>query len=195
MTLIGNPYANTPAGTLRKINEAWRRDPTFGCTTKYPDFYSSTANWIHGSRYTCPEAGQAESITAYIKQYSTVTPHIKYALFKDDPSYYYPLIGYTEEWLLTSGWDDWKTLNIVSGGALEAADYWLMTWGDAIFQFYYTYANNYMRFYTNAYTYDAWPDPIVGSRTSGHNSIYCTYSVPPPVERRLQMDGLVLVAT
>lgn len=181
--MVRNPYANTPAGVLRKLNEKWREnplDPTFGYTEKFPDGTFSIANWMHGARCTCPEAGQAESITAYIKQSSTYTPHIKCALYKDVPGYIYPLIGYTEEWLLTSGWDAWKTFNIISGGTLENADYWLMTWGDATFIYYFRNINSYMRFYTGAYTYDAWPDTIVGTRTSGHNSIYCTYT-PAPV--------------
>lgn len=136
---------------------------------------------IEGSKFQCPTAGQALSITAYLKQFSSYTPQIKYGIYKySDAS----LIGYTETWTMTSGWDGEKTLNIASGGALEAeTDYVLV----------YMIEDNYICTYNNdiggsvrwykEFTWDDFPNPIVDYAEYTRNiSIYCTYEegAPPP---------------
>ena len=148
-------------------------DPTFGYTTKGANQALTPGNRIFASWYTCPENGQANSITVYLKQYSSYTPKIKCAIYrKSDGS----LIGYTEEWQLTSGWDGWRTFSIISGGNLQAGtDYWLAMWGN---EFYYRYYDSVSdKGCQKSATYNDWPDPLTGiTTTDNKNSIYCTYT-------------------
>ncbi|GAI14707.1 unnamed protein product, partial [marine sediment metagenome] len=84
----------------------FRLDPNFGYETKGGTEWSLAANFIIGSKYTCTEAGTATSITAYLKQKNTLTPKVKFGIYKSSDK---SLVGYTEEWTVTSAWDDWKT--------------------------------------------------------------------------------------
>lgn len=154
--------------------------PNFGNETKETE-QDASYDYIIGSWYPCPEEGNAESITVYLKQYGTDTPKVKCAIYKKSDN---SLVGYTEEWTLTAGWDDWKTFNIVWGGALEATDYYLVFWASTL--------PNKIKYCadllsgkgaTQNVAYNSFPNPWEPSTTNKKISIYCTYSTEGPPEK------------
>ena len=148
-------------------------DPTFGYETKGGTAEQGGKNALCGSWFTCPESGTAESITLYVEQYFAATPHIKCAIYKKADG---SLVGHTEEWQLTSGYDDWKTFNIISGGNLQGnVDYWLMFWQDSLI---WTYTDSETeKGACKSVTYNGWPDPLTGLNIYDRKySIYCTYT-------------------
>jgi hypothetical protein len=128
------------------------------------------SNYLRGTEFTCPQAGSAQSITAYIDQ--SATGKIRFAIYKSSDD---SLVGYTEEGTdLPTGW---QTLDIVSGGSLEAADYYLVAWANAAYKV--AKATEVGGAYC-AYDYDEHsgipPNPWTKSSASAYFSIYCTYS-------------------
>lgn len=154
-SVFGNPH--DPPGTFG--NEV------VGALAAYTD-------GIDGSWFTCPpDAGKAVSITARLVQYDTLTPKVKYALYnKFDNS----LVGYTEEWTLTNGWADWKTLNIISGGTLAPIDYWLVIFKSEYILLAYKTETDKGAWQDVAY--NNFPDPWSPTLVDEKLSIYCTYS-------------------
>lgn len=168
-----------PRFTPRNLNRL--ADPNFGYETKGPSNERTMTDYIWGSFFPCPQTGIGQSITVYIKQYESCTPKIKCAIYeKLEVGPTGPLIGYTEEWQLTSGWDDWKAFNIVYGGELEADTvYFLVFWSDDSFTFYYITVG--YQGGVDFKTYNSFPDPWSGDVPVGVMiSIYCSYTVPPP---------------
>jgi len=127
------------------------------------------SNFLRGTKFTCSEAGTAQSITAYID--TSATGKILFAIYKSSDS---SLVGYTEEGTdLPTGW---QTLDIVAGGTLEATDYYIVSWANAGYKVRYksqTYAGAYM---SKTYTGTP-PDPWSKTLGSYMFSIYCTYSI------------------
>jgi len=167
-------------------------DPNFGYEVKGGTLTLMAGNYIHGSKYPCPETGTAQSITAYLRQYSVYKPKISFAIYRVSDG---ALTGYTEEWTLTAGWDDWKTLNIVSGGALEATDYWLVVWkNEHVYGAYDAGAAGQFGYAAETYNYPSWPDPWspVGYE-AWKLSIYCTYTVPVVAGVKAMYGGLYFV--
>jgi len=188
--LLREDKVSTPSAKLREINRKWRdNDPNFGYETVGADLYTAY-NYIRGCKVTCGGTGVMQSITAYVKQYNTGTPRIKYALYDDNGTsslgtagYPGTLLDYTVEWTLTAGWDNWKTLACVVGYTVAAKDYWLMMWaGDA--------GVNFKRLIIarvgcdKSLTYNSWPNPLTltGEKSEDY-SIYGSYGVvlPTPV--------------
>jgi hypothetical protein len=191
--LVENKLERNPSKILNILNRDWRKwvkpacmfdggglDPTFGKEVKgLTEAYEGSHTEITGSWFSCPEAGTATSITVYIKQYSTTTPKIKCAIYRLSDGV---LIARTEEWTVTSGWNDWKTFNVIWGGTLTATDYILVFWpsGSAAY-FYYDDDTNRGRY--KAYeVYNNFPDPWSPFTDNHIFSIYCTYTAaaPPP---------------
>jgi hypothetical protein len=158
-----------------------------GATELYP-----SGNYLRACRFYCPNAGRAVSITMYAKQYSTYTPKIKYALYSDNNGVPASLVGYTEEWTLTSGWDGWKTLNIISGGVLSPAYYWI-TWFANNNAYQYYDAGDTNQYYYVAYTYDSFPStmPTGGTYSDRKYSRYCTYIYTQTVSEALGLTDSV----
>jgi len=150
---------------------------TFGYTTIGASQTSIVGNQLRATKFTCPKSGQADSITVYIKSYG-YNPKIKCAIYADNDDYPENLVGYTEEWTLTSGWDGWKTFNIVSGGQLQAnMVYWLVYWANNYAYLKYDSGDSGQHVYKTV-TYDGFPDPFPsgGGKKAQVYSIYCTYT-------------------
>jgi len=144
----------------------------FGYKTKGAGTHSN-ADRIIGSKFTCPENGTAESITAYILA-GAGTP-VKFGIYKDSDN---SRVGYTEEWITTALYNDWKTLNIVSGGTLvQNTDYFLVWWRDTTGSATFYYDTGVTRGYQNI-AYNGFPNPWEPTKTdnSWKFSIYCTYT-------------------
>ncbi|MEM2281388.1 MAG: hypothetical protein QXZ68_05305 [Candidatus Bathyarchaeia archaeon] len=150
------------------------------------------ANYLTACKFLCPENGQAESITVYLKQYLNSTPRVKCGIYIDNNGYPGALVGYTEEWTLTSGWDDWKTLNIVSGGELQANTYyWLVLFNsDYVYRYYDPGETN--QYIYKSYTYSDFPNPFPsdGTYQARKLSIYCTYTPSAGIIKQWSQTGI-----
>jgi len=103
------------------------------------------------------------------------TPKIKFGIYEKTGDKTGSLVDYTEEWILTEGWDGWKTLNIVGGASLSATDYWLVIWQDNGLKVYYDTATDKGAY--KAETYDGFPTPVTFlGWYYGNFSVYCTYT-------------------
>lgn len=148
--------------------------PNFGYETKGTSTANGGGDYIRGSWFSCSESGTATSITVYLKQYSTNTPKIKCAIYKKSDD---SLVGYTEEWTMTSDWDDWKTFNIVWGGDLTAQDYYIVFWvSDYALKATYYYVNEADKSAIDSHTYNGFPNPWYPNVAGMKISIYCTYT-------------------
>ena len=162
---------------------------TFGQTSKGTASDSLPGDTIRGSAFTCPEGGVAESITVYLEQRFAKTPKVKCALYKESDD---SLVAYTEEWTLTSGWDDWKTFNIVWGGTLENIAYWIVVWADdqvTLKRFLLAGQDAW-----DAHPYNSWPEPLVPTEGTWEYSIYCTYSTAVVHEKEIT-EGIAMGET
>jgi hypothetical protein len=166
-------------------------DPNFGYETKGGTSANLGSNTLRATKFYCSESGQAQSITVYIKQYSTQTPKIKCAIYADNNGYPGALVGYTEEWTLTSGWDGWKTFNIVSGGSLSPGYYWLVFFSNGVATYYYD-AGDTNQFVAASQTYDGFPDtyPSGGTYYARKYSIYCTYTTAAIIKSWTQIGNV-----
>jgi hypothetical protein len=148
-------------------------DPTFGYTTK-GGASTTLANYIKGS-WATGVAGTAQSITAYL-MYSAAS-NIKYALYTKTGSLTGSKVEQTEAWALTSGWDNWKTLNLVTNQTISAVDYWLFLWhGGATYVYRDSAASGKSGYYSSSYT-GTYPATISLTAQSYIYSIYCNYTV------------------
>lgn len=143
---------------------------TAGTVTEYDDFLTSIFESIG--------AGTIASMSAYVEEYNDSYPVLGYAIYKDSDK---SLIGNTETWVVTEGWSNWKTLDIISGGTVAATtDYWLgvhpengwiaLYWDDL------ASAGN------RAVNINKWPDPITlgGGYSNRKFSVYATYTPAAP---------------
>jgi len=150
----------------------------FGKTDKGPQSLATAGDVIKGSWFTCPKEGQALSISLYLKQHTSYLPKIKCAIYALSTLYPTTLIGYTQEWTLTSGWDNWKTFNIVTGGSLQTnTKYWLVFWTDNLTYVYVTPYSGDRTIIGPTTNYDGFPNPFPdgGNYNDKLISIYCTY--------------------
>lgn len=132
---------------------------------------AQTSDNIICAPYACPASGTATSITAYLKELNAGAK-VKFAIYKvSDDS----LVAYSDEWTITSGYDNWKTLNIAWGGALVATDYYLGLWFDT--GTYYYHAGATIASVYDSEAYDGFPNPLVPTAWADRDiSVYCTYT-------------------
>ena len=131
---------------------------------------------LWGSFFECPNSGMAISMNVYLKQVETRTPRIKCAIYSDSGGVPNSLIGYTEEWILTSGFEGWKTLNFISGGNLVPGDiYWLIVWADDYF-YGRTFTGLTHQLVVAGKAYNSFPVTFpAGSFNNNKALIYCAY--------------------
>lgn len=174
------------AGTLTiTIDLAWLNsavypvsiDPNFGYETKGATAWTgANVNRIAGS-WATGAVGTITSITAYYLQYLNYLPKRKHALYEKTGALTgnYIANSGTEEWTITSGWNNWKTLNVASPPTISAIDYWIAIWGVSQPTLYMDSATGKTGYET--YTYDGWPATITQLNLNYIVSIYCTYTV------------------
>lgn len=80
------------------------------------------------NRFFFDKSGQVESITFYIREKYNYNPEIMYAVYDDNTEGASPrpksLLGYTENWVVTSQYDGWKTLDTVGACEIPSAGYY-----------------------------------------------------------------------
>ncbi len=150
----------------------------FGYQDKGPSVVGLTAGIIFGCRpFACPSAGIATSISVYLEQWGA-TPKVKCAIYKDSDD---SLVGVTEEWTLTGGWDGWKTLDFIGLVPLIATDYILAIWVDNNVKTYKLDPASGVHIAGDNDPYDGvFPDPCPWSfgktwQSNEKISIFCTY--------------------
>lgn len=160
--------------------------PIFGYNVKGATQATLSGNQLRATRYYCPDAGRAVSITQYLGYYTT-TPYVKFALYSDNNGAPANLVGYTEEWQITSGWDGWKTLNIISGGVLSPGYYWITWFASSGYTYGYHDTGVTNQNYYVACTYGAFPStmPTGGTYSTAKYSRYCTYIYTQTVSEAL----------
>jgi len=150
------------------------------------NYYALDVAEIFANKFTCTYEGNASTITVYLAQYGANNPIIKTALYTDNETNNIPnsLLGATDEWTITDGWDGWKTFNLTSEVPVNATtDYWIAIWGNNVGAEYryqvYGKINPGVgdgRDKTGL-TYDGFPDPYPtdATYTDDEMSIYVTY--------------------
>ncbi len=153
----------------------------FGYENKAETSWSILENNIRGSHFIAPENGEIIAITMCLKQKLAYTPAVAYAIYHLPDNV---LIGYTESWVLGSGWDDWKLLPIVWGYSdnkamvVEGEDYLLAGWfSDKVSAYAFDDINpENSRYLLLTYNYPNFPDPIVGLSVGDKRyNIYASY--------------------
>lgn len=81
-----------------------------------------------GHTYSPAQNGTLDSITAYLVQNGAYLPHLRFGLYDSSDD---SLVGETEEWQLTTGWDGWKTLNVSGSPAIFSAKSYYFAIGEA----------------------------------------------------------------
>ena len=157
-------------------------DPTFGYESKGSSSHSTASNVIWGTQFTCPESGTVDSMTAYLYGNAASSVAVEFGLYEATSPYEHT--GHTQEGSITSGYDDWMTLNADGNIDLTAQDYLLCIWpaGPVATIYYDTGASSYY----DPESYDGiWPANHAHNAWGGQKlSVYCTYSTgaPPPAK-------------
>ena len=196
----GELSVDDQAGTLEiTIKEDWLDravypvliDPNFGYETKGSQSDLAQNYLLWGTKFTCPESGTAQSITAYVKVSFATIRHWRYGLYTDSDGSPNAFCRETEE-ASEGNFDDWKTLDLTSTYDLSNAAYWLEVWASTTnaVRFYRDTGDANQGMYNNGQSYHDWPDP---QSANGYNyqklSIYCTYTTAGATEKNSSDTG------
>jgi len=160
----------------------------FGYKTEDGNSWQSCENEISGSPATCPEKGEADSITAYVNV-SDVQKRSKCALYKiteTDGVFTYSYVGETEEKTLPESppppdLTGWVTYNFTEPKPqLEAgAQYLIVMWGESGDGYNHVWRKlnagaDLQR--SDLETYNAFPESLEVSTANNQLILYCTYT-------------------
>jgi len=184
-----------PKAKIHNLNEGL--DPNFGYETKGTSESQFSGEALRATKFTCPENGVANSLTAYLKYYAAC--NIKFGIYTDNAGYPDALVDYTAAWAITSGWDNWKTLTLTLQASLTANTvYWLVMFNDSGTVLAYYVAGGTNQYTVKAQAWNGFPAtfPAGGTQLARQYSIYCTYTAgapPPPTVKQPLMDGFVYI--
>lgn len=143
--------------------------------------YQTNNDRVTGSVFTCPSAGTADSITAYVC-HTAGTVHMKCAIYKHSDL---SLVGATEEK------DDgdiggcppahpgsWLTFNFSDPKPSLAAstEYILVCWGDASVGYVHYHEGTTDQGHYDSEAYNGFPNPMDPTHEDREYCIYCTYT-------------------
>ena len=158
--------------------------PIFGHNAVAGDESEQCQNIINGSVFTCPDAGEAQSITAYVQVVGAGNRDIKCAIYRHDTLALVPNGG-TDVWNTNTWGPGWHTFNFSAPKPILAAmDYILVMWSAP----QPTYSGLYwdpgngpdpgQQGHRDDRVFGAWPDPIViDSHNTRKYCIYATYNL------------------
>lgn len=153
--------------------------------TEAEETFVSISDAIFGGYATCPETGQAQSITVYLNLWTAGFDTVKCAIYKaSDKSF----IAETEE-SDAGGPVGWYSFNFTDyKPPLFNEEYILVTWADGLVQGAYGASAGDKILFNHAKVYDSFPDPIVGTDSEDYVwSIYCSY-IPGEPEYGVEYD-------
>ncbi len=146
---------------------------TFGYTTKGGGYSVTFYNdYIRGAVDTPSESGTGDSVVVYLRAYGSTASKVKCAVYRVSDS---ALLGYTEQWTVTSGWDDWKTLNFTSVPDISTVPLIPVAWADGWVYGYYDSGSEGDGKYDRE-SYGAWPNPASFTDFTSIPSVYCEYT-------------------
>jgi hypothetical protein len=167
--------------SFRSYGSAFAGSANFGYATQGGS--TSALDVISGSRFTIPQAGLANSMSAYLS--STTAFKAKAAIYSSDGS---TLIGTTEEKVFNNA-NGWVTFNFVSPPILAAStDYVLVVWSNSSNVNIYRYTGTAQRFQATG-TYPTWPTSVANQDSQRTYSIYCTYSPATQYTAAVEFTG------
>lgn len=151
-------------------------DPTFGNTNVGATTLGGTNAYLVGGHFTCPEAGEATSLSVYLKY---PDGNLMGGVYGDNAGAPNALVGSASSSTAISGADGWQTVTITA--TLANAEYWLI---------WQTSSANPNRVYDSGdandntaglNTYGSFPSPFP-SPAYGNRlySIYVTYTTSTP---------------
>jgi hypothetical protein len=154
-------------------------DDQFGYTTKCGTEASRSNTYLRGYYWASPSSsGQATSISAYIKH--AASAYLRWGLYNRPTDVPTSLVAQTAEGQITSGWDDWKTLDFASPPSITSGtNYWMAGANSANVLFYYdSVGSAYYAYGSNTYNQgDDLPSTFPSPSLSNYRwSIYCTYT-------------------
>jgi hypothetical protein len=167
----------------------------FGYTSKCEYSYAID-NQMWACKFSCPEPANATGIMVYLEQSSIYYPKIKCAIFAEndsDPTYPGVLLGQTDEWTITTGWDDWALFNLTSVITLNETEYYLVVWPDNdVYVFYDNGETHQLALRSETYGSNfpsSWT--VIGtSRQPFKTSIYCLYERIAPQYSNLRTSDI-----
>lgn len=134
---------------------------------------ASIENVIRGSVFTCPEAGNATSITAYISSSADYYGYAKAAIYWHSNL---SLVGSTPA-VYVGETGAWYTFTFDTQPDLVNTDYILVVWAQSLTgtcYLKYDVGDTNQEHYQSA-TYGNFPNPLVPTHNNYKYSIYCTY--------------------
>jgi len=156
----------------------------FGNQTRQYTYVNLPANQIRGSWFKCPELGLAHSITVWLED--DVQGRVKFGLYKKADN---SLIGVTEE--AVNPVAGLLTLYIISGGTLEATDYYIVLWSDSSIRT--TCVEVIDKAMLDGEPYDTFPKILSPLIYDHMYRMYCTYQPTPFLpEHQLNINSVPL---
>ena len=169
-----------PQNFLDKAVYPIKSNDTFGYTTKGGTERADGDSWFMGTKVAASgQSGTLNSITTFLKYNRSAG--IIYGLYQSDGTKPTSKVGDTETWTITSGYNNWKTLNANGTPSLSNAETWLVILQSTYIYKYCDSASGYgaLVYSTNPFSYPTLRDPS-GITTIDNNtfrySIYATYT-------------------
>ena len=152
---------------------------TFGKTDKGGTKTPREPGRIYACKFASGSAGDLASISLYVEQYLSDTPHVKCAIY--DSSKNLLANGATEEKVVPNAQDGFMVFSFASSPEVSATtDYYLAFWQDGYCNTYHD-AGSTDQTIRDVCTYGTWPDPLVQDYQWDYEvSIFATYSEAPP---------------
>jgi len=149
------------------------RGDTFGHSPVGASWNATGLDRLRGADGATDGAGVADSVTMWVKQYSTKTPNIKGYIFLQSNDNY---IGKTDQWTMTTGYEGEKTINFTSGPDLLASTHYVVAINTS--DTYYCYTDSAVNPPANeedTYTYNRTGNATLIEQDR-ITSIYATYA-------------------
>lgn len=162
------------AAQMRELRRSSGEPPRFGHET--PGVAWTPFDVFRGSRFTCPEDGEARSIAAYIASESETAFKAKAAIYRHNDSSLAAASGEAHVPPNSEGWVEFEV-----GGSPEAStEYVLVVWSEVSPPPAVVLASDAGETYQGHYdndptTCNGWPDPGNFAHNDRKYSIYCIY--------------------
>lgn len=185
---LGNLQSNNGVDTsFNSYISGFSGSESFGCQT-IGGSTLSIEDYIRGSLFSIPSAGQAQSISAYIDISGAITPTVKAAIYSQAHTF----IAETDQTVVSS--DGWYTFNIITQPLpiLQAGtSYILVAWSNSVSgDVYLRYASGSSnQAHRRSQTYGAWPASPSFSHNDLEYSICCTYSPASEYTAQVEFTG------
>jgi hypothetical protein len=164
-------------------------DPNFGYETA-GGATVTIENVIRGSVFTCPKAGKAVSISAFIIGSSDYYGNAKAAIYKHSDL---SLVGSTGELYVGEQTGTWFNFTFSTQPDLINTEYVLVVWAQSLTGTCYLKhdAGDTDRGHYQSATYGTFPNPLVPTHDNNKYSIYCSYTAA--AAKKYFGDGLVWI--